>query len=117
MHICARVVIVRLYRKPQSVGGALRGFDYNVHPEVESLSLRRMFHRLLLKPLDQLQVLHNGAQIPGRKYNLTKSEISLCFLVHFFQTNTSGVGCCNITIRHIALTYKKKLETLSYNYR
>lgn len=42
------------YWKPQSVGGALRGLDDDVHPEVEFLSLRRMLQILLFKPLDQL---------------------------------------------------------------
>lgn len=59
---------VCLYWKPQSIGRSLRGLDDDVHPKVESLSLGRMFHRLLFKPLNQLQVLHDGPQIPGRKY-------------------------------------------------
>lgn len=53
------------HREAQPVGGALRGLHDDVHPEVESLPLRGMFHRLLLKPLNQLQVLHHRAQIPG----------------------------------------------------
>jgi len=62
-----------LHRKPQSVGGALRGLHDDVHPEVESLPLWRMFHRLLLKPQDQLQVLHHRAQIPGGRKRIETS--------------------------------------------
>lgn len=56
-----------VYRKAQPLGGSLRGFHDDVHPEVESLPLWRMFHRLLLEPQDQLQVLHHRPQIPGGK--------------------------------------------------
>lgn len=55
-----------LYREAQAVGGSLRGLHDNVHPEVEFLPQGGMFHRLLLKPLDQVQVLHNRPQIPER---------------------------------------------------
>lgn len=71
------------YRKAQSVGGALRRLHDNVHPEVESLSLGRVFYRLLLKPLDQLQVLHHRPQIPRRKH-----DISLCLYRHASKKKT-----------------------------
>ena len=64
-----------LYGKSQPVGRALRGLHDDVHPEVEPLSLGRMFHRLLLKPLDQLQVLHHRPQIPGGRYTEAKSSV------------------------------------------
>lgn len=54
----------RAYREAQAVGGSLGGLHDNVHPEVELLPQGRMLHRLLLKPLDQVQILHNGSQVP-----------------------------------------------------
>lgn len=69
-HLIKQVLVcsyVSLYRKTQSIGGALRGLYDDVHPEVESLPLGGVFDRLLLEPLDQLQVLHHRPQIPGRQ--------------------------------------------------
>lgn len=70
----------RAYREAQAVGGALGGLHDNVHPEVEFLPKGRMFHRLLLKPLDQVQVLHNGSQVPEGE---DRSKAERHFFLHF----------------------------------
>lgn len=63
------------YREAQAIGGALRGLHDDVHPEVEPLPLGGMVHDLLFKALDQLQVLHHGAQVPERN---PRTEILAC---------------------------------------
>lgn len=69
----------RTYREAQAIGGSLGGLHDNVHPEVEFLPQGGMFHRLLLKPLNEVQILHNRSQIPEGEER-QKKDIS--FLHH-----------------------------------
>lgn len=87
------------YGEPQAIGGALRRLHDDVHPEVESVPQRRVFHRLLLEPLDQLQVLHHRPQVPGgeahgggRPKEDSPRLLQSLFVVKKTWMNTSAAG-------------------------
>ncbi len=77
------------YRKTQAVGGSLCGLHDNVHPEVESLSLRRILRVLLLKMLNQLKVLDDWSQVPERGNEC--ELLQLYFLVNMYSISVNDL--------------------------